>query len=109
MISVAPLLPHNDNKITGLQSQSDKTQITDALMTRTELFLLKIYPMQEVTMKIKIELTEEDLKKMVMEKLEDSLGSLPFNPKAVQILVKTKQNYKAEWELGSFKAVYEVV
>lgn len=60
-------------------------------------------------MKIRIELTEEDLKKMVMEKLEDSLGSLPFNPKAVQILVKTKQNYKAEWEPGSFKAVYEVI
>lgn len=60
-------------------------------------------------MKIRIELTEEDLKKMVMEKLEDALGAVPFDPKTVQILVKTKQNYKAEWEPGQFKAVYEVI
>ena len=57
-------------------------------------------------MKVKIELTTEDLKELVLNHLIDVLPA-DADPKAVRIEVKSKQNYKSEWESGEFRAVYE--
>lgn len=56
--------------------------------------------------KIEVTLDSIMLKKLVIDKLRDLLGDVSLNEKDVKILVKTKQNYKAEWEEGDFKAEY---
>lgn len=55
-------------------------------------------------MNINIEISEEEVKQLVYDKLEKMLGDVPFDKKDVQILTKSKQNYKAEWETAAFKA-----
>ena len=58
-------------------------------------------------MKLKIELTEEDVKELIVQWLSSKLEGMTFNPKNVVIEVKSKQNYKSEWERASFRAYYE--
>lgn len=59
-------------------------------------------------MKIKIELTEHDLKRIIANEILQKLGDLnKFNEANIKILVKSKQNYKSEWEIANFKAEYE--
>jgi hypothetical protein len=58
-------------------------------------------------MHIKIEVDESTLRKLVLNYLEEKLGSVPLDDKTVRIEVKTKQNWKAEWEVGAFRAIYE--
>ena len=55
-------------------------------------------------MKIAIELSENDLKTLVMRELEKRLGDIDIDEKDVHIEVKSKQNYKSEWEEASFRA-----
>lgn len=43
-----------------------------------------------------IELTEAALRKLFIEELHKKLGDLPFETAHVSILVKSKQNYRAE-------------
>lgn len=57
-------------------------------------------------MKLEIILTEEDLKQLIITELKNKLGEIPFNRLNVSIKVKSKQNYKAEWEEALFKAEY---
>lgn len=57
--------------------------------------------------KIRIEITEEELKKLVIQQIEETLGSIAINENNVHIQVKSKQNYKSEWESASFRAIYE--
>jgi hypothetical protein len=57
-------------------------------------------------MKIDIELNTIDLKKLIREELERRLGDIQIGENEVEIYVKSKQNYKAEWEAAHFKAVY---
>ena len=57
-------------------------------------------------MTIKIELTEDDLKKLVIEHVEDKINHTMDKSK-MKILVKSKQNYKSEWEVASYKLEYE--
>lgn len=57
-------------------------------------------------MKLKIELTEKELKKLVLEYI-NSVVNTSVEEKDIQILVKSKQNYKSEWEQAEFRAVYE--
>jgi hypothetical protein len=54
-----------------------------------------------------VELDSKILKRLVYEELENLLGAAIKNPDKVRIEVKTKQNYKAEWETGDFRAIYE--
>lgn len=62
-----------------------------------------------------IELNEEDIKRLIFEYIQKKLGTVEFQQSAVKILVKSKQNYRAEWENASikvdaqleFKAVFE--
>jgi hypothetical protein len=58
-------------------------------------------------MQIKIEVTEKDVRFLVAEYMSAKLGDVPFDEKKVHILVKTKSNWKAEWEDGAFCATYE--
>ena len=57
-------------------------------------------------MTIKIEITEDDLKKLVIEHVEDKINHTMDKSK-MKILVKSKQNYKSEWEVASYKLEYE--
>lgn len=58
-------------------------------------------------MYIKIELTDSDLKQLVIKELKATFGETQFDATKLHIMVKSKQNYKSEWETASFKAVYE--
>ena len=58
-------------------------------------------------MQIKLEIDENTLKEIIYDYLQDKLGSVEIETQNIQIMVKSKQNYKSEWEIASFKAVYE--
>lgn len=57
-------------------------------------------------MLIQVELTEHDLTGLILKELQNRLGNIDINPAHVQIQVKSKQNFKAEWEKAAFKAIY---
>lgn len=57
-------------------------------------------------MQITIEITEQDLKNLIKDHIENTIrGDVNIND--VKILVKSKQNFKSEWEVASFKAIYD--
>lgn len=58
-------------------------------------------------MKFNFELTEKELRALVVREMDRLLGDLDVNPDLVCIEVKSKQNYKSEWEQAAFRAVYE--
>jgi len=58
-------------------------------------------------MKIRIEFDEKTLRELVFHHVQSSLGHLPFDEKDIVIEVKSKQNYKSEWESAEFRAVYQ--
>ena len=49
-------------------------------------------------MTISIELTEEDLKKLIYKEIASRLNTDNLDIPRVSIKVKSKQNYKSEWE-----------
>lgn len=55
-------------------------------------------------MKLEIEITEKELRDMIYNYLSEKLGSIPFKNDDVKIEVKSKQNYKSEWEQAEFRA-----
>ncbi len=55
-------------------------------------------------MHIEITLTENEISKLIYDELHRLCGNLPVVPGDVQIQVKSKQNYKSEWEAASFRA-----
>jgi hypothetical protein len=58
--------------------------------------------------KILIELDEEHLKRLVVREIESFLGEdIELSTKDVTIEVKSKQNYKSEWEVAAFRATYK--
>lgn len=59
-------------------------------------------------MNLKIEISEKDLRELVRRHLEEKLGSLPLKPEGIRIEVKSKQNYRSEWEPAAFRATYEI-
>ena len=60
-------------------------------------------------MNITIEIDEQALKQLVVNELERRLGEIIVCKEDVCIQVKSKQNYKSEWETASFRAVYKSV
>jgi len=56
---------------------------------------------------VRIELDENAVKDLVMQHLRDKLGAIEIKEGDVRIEVKSKQNYKSEWEKASYRAVYE--
>lgn len=59
-------------------------------------------------MLLKIEISERDLKDLIVKEFKEKLGNVEFTESNVVILVKSKQNYKAEWEAANFKASLEI-
>lgn len=57
-------------------------------------------------MKIEIEVNANDLKKLVKQHLSNMLN-VDIDENNLSICVKSKQNYKSEWENADFKAVYQ--
>lgn len=57
-------------------------------------------------MKIKIEIAEKELRELIVAEFERKTDQIIENEK-VRILVKSKQNYKSEWEVAAFKATYD--
>lgn len=58
-------------------------------------------------MKVTIQLTTKDVQKLVCDEIEKRVGQMHFRPELVTIKVKTKQNFRAEWESGEFLVSYE--
>ena len=58
-------------------------------------------------MKIKVTIDELELKKLVVRELQNKMGDILIDIKDVNIMVKSKQNYKPEWEEAEFKAEFE--
>lgn len=58
-------------------------------------------------MKINIEIDEDKMKELILGYIEAMLGDLPLDKKDVKIEVKSKQNYKSEWEVANFRVRYE--
>lgn len=56
-------------------------------------------------MHIHIEIAEDTLRQLVLEYLGQQLGAITLKAEDISIQVKSKQNYKAEWELAAFRAV----
>lgn len=54
---------------------------------------------------ITIEITEADLKKLVADYIESKVQH-DVDVDKVRFFVKSKQNYKSEWEEAAFKATY---
>lgn len=61
-------------------------------------------------MKLQIEITEKDLRAMVLERIQKDLGDAgsKLDESDVTIEVKSKQNWKSEWERAEFRARVEV-
>ncbi len=59
-------------------------------------------------MLLKIEISERDLKDLIVKEFREKLGEIEFTESNVVILVKSKQNYKSEWEVANFKASLEI-
>lgn len=57
-------------------------------------------------MKIHIELSEKDIKELIYQHLINVVD-INLKKDLVRIEVKSKQNYKSEWEEASFRATYE--
>lgn len=57
---------------------------------------------------LKIEIDEKKLRELVSQYIEERTGN-SIDEANIQILVKSKQNYKSEWEPASFKASVEIL
>lgn len=57
---------------------------------------------------LKIEISELELKKLIVAELQTRLGEVVFDAGDIKIEVKSKQNYKAEWETANFRATLTV-
>ena len=57
-------------------------------------------------MKFLIEITSQQLKQLILKELNERLNVI-VDMSAVQIQVKSKKNYRAEWEDAEFRARYE--
>lgn len=63
--------------------------------------------MSEEEMDIIITLGEKQIRDLLIAHLQAVLGSIEFDASKLTIEVKSKQNYKAEWERADFRAVYK--
>lgn len=54
--------------------------------------------------KLDIELDERELRALVLLHLREILGDIELKEDEITIEVKSKQNYKSEWEVAAFRA-----
>lgn len=55
---------------------------------------------------ITVNYDENELKALVLKDLANKLGSIKLDEKNIKIEVKSKQNYKSEWEVAAYRASY---
>jgi len=55
-------------------------------------------------MRLEIEVTEHELRTLILNYLLNKLGDVSFEEKDIKIEVKSKQNFKSEWEPAEFRA-----
>jgi ribosomal protein L25 (general stress protein Ctc) len=53
---------------------------------------------------INIEVDENKLRSILRDYLQEQLGELKIDDKDIKIEVKSKQNYRSEWESAAFRA-----
>lgn len=58
-------------------------------------------------MDVKIEMSEKDIREAIYAWIKKEIG-VGVDPVQVKIQVKSKQNYKSEWEEASFRALFAV-
>lgn len=58
-------------------------------------------------MNIEIQMTEEQVKELILSHIAQQLGNIPFDKTRVLIETKSKQNYKSEWEQAAFRVTYK--
>lgn len=56
-------------------------------------------------MTINVDINEQAVRELIADYLTEKTGQ-PCNPSKVKIEVKSKQNYKSEWEAANFRASY---
>lgn len=56
--------------------------------------------------RVKVEIDEQALRRLVVRHLSEHTG-LELADKDVRIEVKSRQNYRSEWEQASFRAVVD--
>lgn len=59
-------------------------------------------------MKLHLEIAERDLRRLVIAHVKDLLGTIEIKDGDITIEVKSRQNYKSEWEPAEFRARVEV-
>lgn len=58
--------------------------------------------------KLYLEIDEKTLTQLILSYISEQYGiNEPLDTKHVSIMVKSKQNYRSEWEKADFKAVIE--
>lgn len=55
-------------------------------------------------MKIHVEIDEQELRQMIIARFRELMPDTRINEPDVQIEVKSKQNYRSEWESAAFRA-----
>jgi len=55
--------------------------------------------------KVNIEYTEQELKELIINDLANKMPYSEFKISDIKIEVKSKQNYKSEWETAAFRGV----
>lgn len=58
-------------------------------------------------MKLRLELTENDVKILVLDHCRNMTGNAKLSLDDVTIETKSKQNYRAEWEVAAWRATVE--
>ncbi len=53
--------------------------------------------------KVVIDYTQEDILELVLDDLKENFPNIKFDRSDLAFEVKTKQNYRAEWESGQFR------
>lgn len=53
---------------------------------------------------IKIEMDSVELEKLIVRFFQDKLGDVDLELEDITIEVKSKQNYRSEWEKAAFRA-----
>ncbi len=61
-----------------------------------------------MTVKAEIEIDEKQLKKLVYDYLTDEFGLRSLDETQIHIEVKSKQNYRSEWEEAEFRAKVQI-
>lgn len=58
-------------------------------------------------MRLSVEIDEAELKRLVLNHVQEKLGDVEVGAQDIKIEVKSKQNFRSEWEEASFRARVE--